>query len=86
MLERSQSRTTWYERGWKTLESARLPEEAVSQERQMKRRCWTSRGKERVLGKGKTLAEVPRQERDNSVLEPRPKKAKEAYIYRQKVE
>lgn len=39
-------------------------------ENQMKRRDQTSIGKERVLGKGKTLAEVPRQERHTGVLEP----------------
>lgn len=70
MLARSQSRTTRSERRWRRLESARLPEEAVSLENQMKRRDQTSIGKERVLGKGKTLAEVPMQERHTGVLEP----------------
>jgi len=49
----------------------------------MKRRDQTSTGKERVRGKGKTLAEVPRQERDTCVLEPPPPKARGAHIYRQ---
>lgn len=68
MLQRSQNKTEWYERGWRRLESVRFLEEVVGLENRMKRREQTKIGKS--FRKRKAYVEDPRQKRDTCVLEP----------------